>query len=206
MPDPSTAQPADPADLPDAGGGPAHRSRRAVVSFIVLFLSLLAADLAFKYWAFANVPRGEGWTLVPNVLALRLTVNHGAVFGMMQGQKIFFIFASAAAVVMIGYFFSQSRAGERSIHAALAAILAGAMGNLYDRIVHNGVRDMLLIFPDVKLPWGLRWPSGMDEVYPWIFNLADVFLLAGIAVIVIRSLWGKKEDDPQDVANPPRRT
>jgi lipoprotein signal peptidase len=47
---------------------------------------------------------------------------------------------------------------------------------------------MLWLFPDVKLPFGLAWPGGSRELYPWIFNLADVWLLAGIVLVAIRSL------------------
>lgn len=203
---PPTAPQSDPPRSTPAqtASRPAYRCRRAIALFAIVFVVLLATDLGFKVWSFEKVPHDNtGWTLIPNTLALRLTVNHGAVFGMMQGQKFFFIAASLVALGMIGYFFSQTGAHERATHFALAAILAGAMGNLYDRIAHGGVRDMLLLLPDVKLPWGLRWPGGLDEVYPWIFNLADVFLLVGIALIVIRSFLPSHH--PQDPEPQPKK-
>jgi lipoprotein signal peptidase len=170
----------------------AARSPRAVAIFITLFLVLLAADIGLKAWSFTPGNVGpDGTPLIPNILALRLTYNEGAIFGSMQGYKWFFVVASAVAAGLILYFFWQSSSRERATHIALALILAGAMGNLYDRLEHNAVRDMLLLFPDVKLPWGLRWWGGSNDIYPWIFNLADVYLLVGIGLILLRSLFVK---------------
>ncbi|MEM8783257.1 MAG: signal peptidase II, partial [Planctomycetota bacterium] len=80
-------------------------------------------------------------------------------------------------------------------HASLALVLAGALGNLYDRVVYAAVRDMLHMLPGVQLPFGMRWPSrggvlGSNEVWPWVFNLADVSLLAGVAGVMIETWRG----------------
>jgi lipoprotein signal peptidase len=168
---------------------PACRSRRALTWFIAIFVVALAGDLALKAWSFAgNVPP-EGTSLVPKILSLRLTENRGAIFGSMQGGKWFFVVASILATGLIVYFFAQSSPHERTTHIGLALILGGAMGNLYDRLAYGFVRDMLHLFPGVKLPFGWRWWGGSDELYPWIFNLADAYLLVGIILVLARSLW-----------------
>jgi signal peptidase II len=77
-------------------------------------------------------------------------------------------------------------------HAALGLVLAGALGNLYDRVVYGAVRDMLHMLPGVRLPMGLRWPNGHDEVWPWIFNIADVSLLLGVGVLLLVGLWPRR--------------
>ncbi|MCH8259484.1 MAG: signal peptidase II, partial [Planctomycetes bacterium] len=67
-----------------------------------------------------------------------------------------------------------------------ALILAGAIGNLYDRVMFGMVRDMLWLFPGVKLPFGLTWPGGgSDELYPWVFNIADASLLVGLGILML---------------------
>jgi len=43
----------------------------------------------------------------------------------------------------------------------------------------------VLLFPGVKLPFGWRWPGGAEGLYPWIFNVADICLVAGLCVLVI---------------------
>ena len=75
------------------------------------------------------------------------------------------------------------------MHIALALILSGALGNLYDRVMFGLVRDMLWLFPGVNLPFGLHWPQGSDQLYPWVFNIADMALLFGLGIILIL-LWG----------------
>ena len=37
-------------------------------------------------------------------------------------------------------------------------ILAGALGNLWDRVMYDAVRDLFLLFPGVNLPFGWSWP------------------------------------------------
>ena len=88
------------------------------------------------------------------------------------------------AIGFIGRLFWRSPARAVLLQIALALILAGALGNLYDRIQFAAVRDMLHLFPDTNLPFGLSWPGGGRGLYPWIFNLADVALLFGVLTVV----------------------
>ncbi len=167
--------------------------RPAVLLFIVTMLVVLAADLLLKYWAFANVagapvviteqtlrdPVGF-WRdhahvpieLVPKLLSLHLMTNLGAVFGLGAGGRWFFIVVSLAAVVAIPLFFTRTESHQKVLHLALALIMGGALGNLYDRVVYGCVRDMLWLFPD----WGL---------WPWIFNLADAALMMGVGLVLV---------------------
>ena len=171
-------------------------------------VGLFAVDLLIKRWSFANVAprpvelrRGiddhhafwsqyphEAIDLVPWVLSLKLTTNTGAVFGLGKGSQPLFIIMSLVAVGVIGYFFYHGDRRAWPRHVGLALILGGALGNLYDRVMFNAVRDMFWLLPGVKLPFGLRWPGGMDDAYPWLFNLADVALLAGVGMMVV-ILW-----------------
>lgn len=183
----------------------AGRSRGAILRFAVVFLIVLVGDLVLKQQAFERVAgtpvaleRGPDGTLppipahdavivVPKVLALQLTLNRGAVFGLGQGGRWVFVFFSVVAVGVVVTIFTRSRANAIVLHLALAAVLAGALGNLYDRLAVGAVRDMLLLFPGVRLPFGWTWPGGADGLYPWIFNLADVGLVIGLGVLVILS-------------------
>ncbi len=181
----------------------ACRSGRAVTLFFVVFIAALVADLSLKTWAFAelgpepvDIPAvldgieplpPDTVTIVPGVLSLRLTLNTGAVFGMWSGYRSMFIITTAVAIAVVAFFFCTSRERQWVVHTALALVLAGAIGNLYDRWQYHAVRDMLWLFPDVELPLGLSWPGGVRDVYPWIFNIADVALLVGIIALLIRS-------------------
>lgn len=181
----------------------AYRSPGSLVLFLCTAAALLASDLGLKHWAMLHVSTARAiHNIVPHILAIAWTENHGAVFGMWQGEQWVFVLASIVAVAVIGAFFCISRSREWVLHLALALILAGALGNLYDRIQFGYVRDMLYLLPGVQLPMGWAWPNtGSRDVYPWIFNLADAYLLTGILLILSRSLSTTEPDaDPIDPA------
>lgn len=130
--------------------------------------------------------------VAPKLLRLKLTTNTGAVFGLGAGQRVVFVSVGLVAAIVIGFLFWHSPASARFQHLALALILAGAFGNLYDRVMYSAVRDMFHMLPGVHLPFGLRWPGqgeapGASEVWPWVFNVADVSLLIGVAGVLITS-------------------
>jgi signal peptidase II len=198
------------------------RRPRLVVLLCFVVAALVGADLGLKWWAFNAFPdrpvdiaatleqareqqqrHGGGLAghvhlpgvtrdLAPNVLRIRLVLNLGAVFGMGQGKTWVFVVITIAAVVIIGYSFATTDRRAWLQQLLLAMVLAGALGNLYDRLVHGAVRDMLHLFPGVRLPFGWTWPGGNAEVYPWVFNLADVCLTIGIALIVLRAVWPRR--------------
>ncbi len=122
----------------DAGGG----DRRSTSAFFsvwahALFWSVgvgaLAGDLWSKHWAFSALGPREVRSVIAGAIDLRRSLNDGAVFGSMPGYSGLFIIASVAALGVVLYMFSQSTRTKRPLHVGLALILAGAMGNLYDR-------------------------------------------------------------------------
>lgn len=204
MTDSSPAEPAPQSPRPIRLAG---KSGAAIAFFLGVVTLILVADLGLKYWSFSNVAgrqvvlteevtvdhRGF-WSkyphsptvVVPKVLELRLTTNTGAVFGLGKGNRLLFIAVSVVATGIIGLMFWRSPARAWGLHLALGMILSGALGNLYDRVLYRAVRDMLHMFPGVNLPFGLSWPgSGITEVWPWIFNIADVVLMVGVGLVLI---------------------
>ncbi len=161
-----------------------------IVTVVVIGVDLIVKALAFRFVAGApvspeSVPAHEAVGVIPYILSLKLVANRGAVFGIGQGQRLVFVLVGVVAVIVVVIAFLRSAAHRRFLHAALALILAGALGNLYDRVMFGMVRDMLWLFPGVKLPFGQSWPGGADELYPWVFNIADVALLVGLAILML---------------------
>jgi len=195
-------------DAPKTDAVPPHlragREPKRIVQFLVIAVALLAVDLVSKTLAFRHVAAHpvvvgsdgsvnvsfnsqpmHGVPVVPWVLALKLTLNEGAIFGIGQGQREAFVLISIVAIGIIAVIFARSHRGALWQHVALAMVLAGALGNLYDRVRFGAVRDLLLLFPGLELPLGLTWPGGERALYPWIFNIADVSLVVGVCILIV---------------------
>ena len=192
---------------PSHTGPIAGRQRRCVIRFFVVMLVLLGADLLIKHYAFKHVagvpvdlsqvleqpnldviPPHRETTVIPKVLALRLTLNQGAVFGLGQGGRWIFVGFTAIALIVLFTMFLRTPARAVFTQLVFAAIVAGALGNLYDRLAFGGVRDMFHMLPGVPLPFGWKWGNGTTDIYPWIFNAADVFLVVGLFCLALMSL------------------
>ena len=206
----------DAAASPDTRA-PAGRCPRLIVIFLSVTVLILGVDLASKYLAFHHVAdqpvrlgepgatatmySHEPVTVVPGVLSLKLTVNEGAVFGLGQGNRLFFIAVSIVAAIVLLSIFYRSSARAYILHLALALVLAGALGNLYDRAVYGMVRDMFWIFPGATLPFGLTWPGGDHRLYPWVFNVADVALVVGVLTLVAITWFGELRQQGEQKAD-----
>lgn len=178
----------------------AFRSPSAWMLLLTILISTLAFDLASKAVAFRDIDLGEGagntnWTPPPQppveilpagLFNFQLVINRGAVFGIGANQRFFFIvFTIAALATGLLLFGRMTRANDRRAHLAISLILAGGIGNLVDRVMYGFVRDFLHLFPGLRLPFGWRWPGGSPEMFPWVFNVADVLLLIGMAMLVM---------------------
>ena len=186
---------------------PAWRSPRAWAVLLGTFALALALDLVTKEWAFRSVadrpvelryedvagnpsyslPWHAGVRAVPpDLLDLRLVLNHGAVFGIGQGRGALFIAFTVLAVgTALWVFGRHTSARSHASHVGLALVLAGGIGNMVDRVSVGAVRDFLHLFPRRELPFGLHWPGGSDEWFPWVFNVADMELIAGMCLLML---------------------
>lgn len=97
----------------------------------------LVADLWTKEWAFRELGPQETRVLIPNLASFQLSLNPGALFGLGAGLAPIFVGASALALMFVLYLFAHSTRSRRSMHVALGLVLAGAIGNLYDRTTQN---------------------------------------------------------------------
>jgi signal peptidase II len=116
-----------------------------------------------------------------------VTVNEGAVFGLGQGNQTLFAIVSLAAILFLTYLFATS--GRRWFYQlVLGMLLAGVLGNLFDRMYFHYVRDMLYMLP------GRQWPGSNREIFPWIFNVADSLLCVGVALMVVYSFFAHEPE------------
>lgn len=230
-PEPRGASAAAPPDGLAIHNGAAH------VRFWLVVMAGLGLDLYSKYEVFLRLRQGGSVTLIPGVLDFHTTMNPGALFGIGAGQTALFLVASVIALVLVLWMFAQCPAKRWLTQIALGGILAGALGNMYDRInirlvphpvataqgraifyfeksaAADGDGVTLVEYPAVgdaarinlsaeqaaHLPNEVgyvrdfikiskTWLGGKD-VWPWVFNVADMLLVGGVGILAIRMLF-----------------
>ncbi len=165
---------------------------RRVALFLLIAAGGLSADLATKHWTFQQLPSHGGvlW-LWEGYVGLQKSLNEGALFGVGQGLvALYAVLSVVAAVAIPVWLFWAGAASDRVLCVALAMIMAGVLGNLYDRLGLHGlewnvpgragqpvyaVRDFVLVQASDRL----RWPN---------FNVADSLLVCGAGLLVWRSV------------------
>ena len=101
-----------------------------------LWLAMLLAlglDLWSKHRIFADFEPRSVYAFLPGVVNFQRSMNDGAVFGSFTGQTKLFMLASLLALAFVLYLFMSSGRRQWAMQVALGLILAGALGNLYDR-------------------------------------------------------------------------
>jgi signal peptidase II len=179
----------------------------AWLTLLIVLAVGLTLDLWTKSWSFYNVApipvlldRAQliadphldmvdphpPMVVVRRVLNFQLVQNRGAVFGIGADQRLFFIVFTLAALAAGLWIFARWTTGRTSMaHVGLGMILAGGLGNLHDRIAYAAVRDFVHLFPGWQMPFGWNWPGGSRELFPWVFNIADVLLLLGVILLMV---------------------
>ncbi|HEX3063661.1 MAG TPA: signal peptidase II [Usitatibacter sp.] len=153
-------------------GGP--WTRWLIVSALVV-----AADLATKAWVSRAFAAGEALE-VTSFFNLVLTYNTGAAFSFLAGaggwQRWFFTAVAVAISAAIVALLPRQR--DPWMSAALALVLGGALGNLYDRLTLGRVVDFIQLHAA-----GYYWPA---------FNVADSAITVGVVLLVWDSLRGRR--------------
>lgn len=165
--------------------------------FVGVALSGLLLDLETKRQVFdwLGMPgQGTIYWIVEGYVGIETSRNPGALFGFGAGYAYVFAAISVIAVAGIGYWlFVRQAARDRFLTIVLAAIVAGIVGNLYDRLgLWSPPGDPGASIPEVR-DW-IRFSYGR---YVWPnFNLADSFLVCGAAALFLKTLFTAPEKEP----------
>ncbi|WP_245550231.1 signal peptidase II [Vreelandella jeotgali] len=154
-----------------------HRPMR----WLWLALAVLALDLAVKYAA----SHWLGYAQPVEVTAffnLTLVHNTGAAFSFLAShpgwQRWLFAAIAVGACIGLGIWLMRLKANEKRLAAALALIIGGALGNLFDRVVHGYVVDFLSFHLG-----GWYYPA---------FNVADIGITLGAIGLILESILGDR--------------
>jgi len=146
--------------------------------------------------------------LIEDLAGVQTSVNAGALFGMGQGQgNLFAIISIAVGLVLLFSVFFGKATQSRVLTISFALVLAGILGNLYDRLGLHGLGQLIpveaepgtfLVQTQIVRDWILMYIGS----YPWPnYNIADVCLVVATGLILIYVLFlDRRNPQPEEDA------
>lgn len=161
--------------------------------FVGASLVSVLLDQATKIAVDTNLSFTDRIPVIEDFFYITHARNPGAAFGLFGDAPVvirltLFIGITLVALGMVVNFYRKLAPGDRFSALSLGLILGGAVGNLIDRVFRGEVVDFL----HFRLWGGYQWPD---------FNLADSFIVVGVAFLVIELLAaeGEARNDPAGV-------
>ena len=131
--------------------------------YVLLTLVLVAADQLVKYLVRANIPLGTSLPFLPGIMELTYWQNTGAAFSLFSEHTwVLTLISAVVSLVILGVLVKRVVAHPFGV-APLSVVLAGAVGNLIDRVAFGYVTDMFN-FQFMRFA---------------VFNVADVCVVVG---------------------------
>ena len=154
----------------------ASRNRRYAIS-AGLATVIVALDLVTKRIGEAKLDRGQAHWLIDGWVGLERASNSGVAFGLLDGRRAVWVLL-VVAVAGLGWITWDLTRNQTSVAGLLpvAAVAAGAAGNLIDRLGDGRVTDLFAVGP---------WPR---------FNIADSSLTIGLALVLVQAAAAKGPD------------
>lgn len=156
----------------------------SALAFVVALL-FMAVDQGFKLWMIHAVRIAEVQPIaIGPYLELVMAWNYGVSYGMFAQETDLGRWALVAVklAAVIGLWLWSAQSTSRLVVVSLALIIGGALGNMIDRVMWGAVAD----FFHVQVPQiGFSW---------YIFNLADVWIVAGVAGLLFDSFRSGHDD------------
>jgi signal peptidase II len=159
----------------------AMSAMRRSASMLAGLVTLVGCDHLTKVAAKAELEGGSPRSVIGSVLELRYVENTDVAFNLLRWvpeavrRPLLAVLGAAVIVALLAFLFRRPPAGIRG--AAFVLILAGAVGNYWDRVVRGYVVDF------IRVP---HWP---------VFNVADVLVTLGAALLAWSSLRDRDVGD-----------
>lgn len=145
------------------------------------------ADRLTKIWVAAHIRLGGAIPVIPRVLRITHWTNDGAAFSLFaetaSPQVVRWVLVGFSLLAALVVLVLLVRLGSRftPTTVALALILAGALGNVHDRILYGSVVD----FIEVHI-FSYHWPD---------FNVADSSVVTGACLLLLSTFFEKKPQE-----------
>lgn len=163
--------------------------------YVILFALVIFLDQGTKILAaaFSGAVGNAGvssvhlcW-VIPDFIEIAYCENSNGSMGLFRGiphiQTIFKIATVVIIAAILLYMIFSKKKRSKWLNVTLALILSGAIGNFIDRMTIVYVRDMIHVIIDF----------GSGEIFPYIFNVADMALVIGAIMLVVHLLFLDKD-------------
>jgi len=160
-----------------------------MLKWLWLTVLVIVLDLGTKAVISHHFSLYETMVIIPGWFNLTLAHNTGAAFSFLANesgwQRWFFAIIALIVSCIIFFWIKRLQPHERWVAIALALILGGALGNLWDRLTLGYVVDFLdFYYQGSEGTQALHWPA---------FNIADSAISIGAVMLVIDALFGKED-------------
>ncbi|TBU89813.1 signal peptidase II [Stutzerimonas kirkiae] len=169
--------------MPDLQKAP---GRFGKLAWLWLSALVLLLDQVSKHWFESALTLYQRIEVIPGYFSWTLAYNSGAAFSFLADHSgwqrwLFALIAIGVSAVLVVWL-KRLKPGETWTAIALALVLGGALGNLYDRMVLGHVVDFILVH------WQNRW-------YFPAFNLADSAITVGAVMLALDMFKGNKSGE-----------
>ncbi len=153
--------------------------KKHIIAATVLMGSL-ALDIMTKSIIVSSVALHERINVIGSFVQITLIYNRGGLFGILQGYQTYFLIISLVVLSLLVLFYVMEKNKKMLFCNAMALIVAGALGNIIDRISgRSGVVDFIYI--------------GSDDIFRWpAFNIADSVIVIGAILLMIEFIRQEK--------------
>lgn len=158
----------------------------------VFLAVLIFLDQFTKRLAVLHLKGKDPINIIPGALKLQYLENNGAAFGVLQNQKLFFVFIAVIILSVILYVLCKAPLWKkyRLLHVLLVMIAGGAIGNMIDRLTQTYVVDFIY-FSLIDFP---------------IFNVADIYVTCATIGLALAILFYYQENDFHFLSLKPQMT
>ena len=159
--------------------------RKGSLIWLVLSALVIVLDQLTKWVAVSELQLYQQVPIIDDLFSFTLAYNTGAAFSFLADASGWqrWLFAVIAVVVsaVLCVWLARLDRSKKLEAIALALILGGAIGNLYDRVIHGKVTDFILVH------WQQSW------FFP-AFNIADSAITVGAALLLFDMFFGRKPE------------
>ena len=144
---------------------------KKIFLFSLIFVLL---DFVVKIIINNNIALYDSINIIPNFFSITYVRNTGAAFSILENNRIFFIIIGIIALIFIYLYLIKNKVLNKYMMVCYSMLIAGIIGNMYDRIIYGYVIDFLSfnIF-------GYNFP---------VFNIADSLIVVSIILLMFNEM------------------